>query len=123
MAEAKPFPDREVGERAVSSGQWAGSDRRDRLPPDWAQRRKRVLRRDGHKCQWVKTSGQLCLQPANQVDHRNPGDDHSNENLQALCEWHHLKKSGGEGGRASYSRRRSAKNRLRRPTIADPRQL
>ena len=107
----------------MSSGQWAGSDRRDRLPADWPTRRKRIGRRDGWKCQWPKKSGQLCLQPANQIDHREPGVDHSDENLWALCEWHHGKKSGGEGGRASYSRRKAVKNRLRRPTVADPRQL
>jgi len=99
---------------------WQNSTRRDRLPPDWAKVRKRILRRDRSKCQWRKTSGQLCLQPANQVDHRNPGDDHSDENLQSLCEWHHGKKSGGEGGRASQAQRAQARNKLRRPTEVHP---
>lgn len=92
---------------------WENSDRKDRLPPDWERRRRYVLRRDQGVCQWHKTSG-LCGQPANQVDHIEPGDDHSASNLQALCEWHHGKKSGGEGGRASAALKRANALRFRR---------
>lgn len=99
---------------------WQNSSRRDELPPGWKQIiRPRILRRDGWKCQWRMTSSRKCGQPANQVDHVIPGNDHSDENLQSLCEWHHGKKSGGEGGRASQQSRAQHRNKFRR-TEAHP---
>jgi 5-methylcytosine-specific restriction protein A len=69
---------------------WEGSTRHDRLPPDWPAIRVRILARDGHRCQHHRVDlGRIC------------GDDHSDGNLQALCPWHHRKKSGREGGLAS----------------------
>lgn len=85
---------------------WHGSDRATRLPPDWPRRRKRILRRDS-VCQVCQ------LAPSTEVDHINPGDDHSDANLQGICAPCHATKSGREGGRAA-ARRPSA----RRP--ADP---
>lgn len=86
---------------------WQNSGRRDRLPPDWAKLRKRVLRRDGWMCQWKLEDGRKCLRDANEVDHRRPGDDHSEANLRALCTWHHARKSAGEGARASAAKRKA----------------
>lgn len=81
------------------------SARAARLPDDWTTRRVRVLRRDGYRCQARDSMGSLCGRPANQCDHIEPGDDHSLENLQALCRWHHARKSASEGGRASALKR------------------
>jgi 5-methylcytosine-specific restriction protein A len=97
------------------SGGWAGSDRRERLPADWTARRVRVLRRDGYRCQARDSLGHRCGMPANQVDHIDPGDDHSLENLQALCRWHHARKSSAEGN-AAHRRRPST----RRPPEPHP---
>ena len=69
---------------------WEGSTRRERLPPDWDRRRRRVLLRDGHRCY-------LCGEVASEVDHVEHGDDHSLENLKAICSPCHLKKSAREG--------------------------
>jgi 5-methylcytosine-specific restriction protein A len=79
---------------------WATSKRRDELPSDWTTRRVRVLRRDSYKCQARDSLGVLCGAPANQVDHIEPGNDHSYENLRSLCRWHHARKSYAEGAAA-----------------------
>lgn len=76
---------------------WETSNRKERLPADWSTRRVRVLRRDGYKCQARDSLGVKCGDPANQVDHVQHGDDHSLDNLQALCRWHHARKSSAEG--------------------------
>jgi 5-methylcytosine-specific restriction protein A len=85
---------------------WEGSDRRSRLPGDWPARRAHVLARDGYMCQHVRLdTGRICALRATDVDHIRHGDDHSEANLQALCDWHHKKKSGSEGGKASAEAR------------------
>lgn len=71
----------------------------------------RVLRRDGYRCQARDSLGVLCGEPANQVDHIEHGDDHSLDNLQALCRWHHARKSSAEGAAA----RRPRASRSRAP--------
>lgn len=80
------------------SGGWAGSDRKSRLPEDWEDRRRFVLRRDNYSCQVIRSkSGQVCGKIARDVDHIVAGDDHSYSNLQACCHWHHRYKSAQEG--------------------------
>jgi 5-methylcytosine-specific restriction endonuclease McrA len=64
-----------------------------RLPPDWARRRIRVLRRDAYICQ-------RCGAPATHVDHIIAGDNHELWNLQALCEPCHNRKTSQEGNAA-----------------------
>lgn len=88
------------------AGGWQHSDRKSRLPHDWAQRRIRVLRRDGYRCQHRDEVGILCGAWANQVDHVERGDDHDEANLQALCRDHHAAKSSAEGVAAQPRRRR-----------------
>lgn len=80
---------------------WAGSTRRARLPLDWPHIRLAVLDRDAHACTWM-TDGARCHEPAHEVDHIRRGDDHRQSNLRALCTWHHLRKSGSEGGSAQH---------------------
>lgn len=74
-----------------------GSSRRERLPNDWPERRRRVLERDGHRCY-------RCGAHADEVDHVEPGDDHRIENLAAICTTCHRRKSASEGGRARAAR-------------------
>jgi 5-methylcytosine-specific restriction enzyme A len=83
---------------------WSGSDRASRLPSNWATLRMRVLRRDAYKCQDRDSMGRPCGEPANEVDHVIPGDDHSLENLRAICRWHHARKSSAEGRAAQAPR-------------------
>lgn len=67
--------------------------RAERLPKDWRARRQTVLARDNYLCR-------NCGAPANEVDHRVAGDDHSLDNLQALCTPCHRRKTAWEGVKA-----------------------
>lgn len=83
------------------SGQWEGSQRAQRLPEDWeSYRRPAVLARDKGFCH-------VCHKPgATDVDHLNPGDDHSLSNLAAIHAWPcHARKSAREGVAARAARR------------------
>jgi 5-methylcytosine-specific restriction endonuclease McrA len=84
------------------------SARKLRLPPDWPAIRQRILRRDNYRCQIPGDDGRKCLQPAREVDHIQPGDDHRPANLRAACTKCHAKKSSEEGVQA------------RRRCISDP---
>lgn len=96
------------------------SERGARLPADWQRRRLDVLRRDSYACQAKDSHGVRCLEHANQVDHVERGDDHSLANLQALCEWHHKKKTAREGGDAAASAHRVRYASRFRPREAHP---
>lgn len=87
---------------------WAGSDRRDRLPADWKRRAARIRRRDPYckcagcpKCSSFKLG---CHLATTDVDHIVAGDDHSDGNLQGLCNPCHKHKTGAE--RERITRRR-----------------
>lgn len=89
--------------------QWAGSDRRSRLPADWQAIRKRILRRDGYRCTHRNEDGLRCAELATDVDHIIAGDDHGDRNLRSLCSPHHRIKSSQEGAAAQdFIRRRNA---------------
>ncbi|MCC2278903.1 HNH endonuclease [Streptomyces sp. ET3-23] len=98
---------------------WKGSSRRDRLPPDWPKIRLRVLRRDGYRCTERDQYGERCSEPATDIDHILPGDNHREVNLRALCGWHHQVKSSREGAAAQAAARRRHSKRFRR-TEAHP---
>lgn len=97
---------------------WETSDRKAELPHDWQTRRVRVLRRDAYECQARDSRGIPCLAPANQVDHVEPGPDHSLDNLRALCRWHHARKSSAEGAAARRPRPRRAREPETHPAFA-----
>lgn len=89
---------------------WETSDRRSRLPSDWAATVRRILNRDGQRCRFLFPNGGRC--PARedlQVDHIMPGDDHRDDNLQTLCARHHSMKSAKEGVAARAARKASNK--------------
>lgn len=83
---------------------WATSDRRDRLPADWEQRRQSVKRRAGGRCEKT-TNGKRCPQPGTECDHRDRGDDHRLSNLQWLCTDHHRAKTIAEAQQARNAMR------------------
>ena len=83
---------------------WAGSTRRKRLPRNWHKIRKRVLDRDP----LCSICGYL---PSTVCDHRAPGDDHSDSNLQGICEVCDRVKSSKEGNAAQRG------NRVPRPPV------
>lgn len=99
-----------VGRRTPGTG-WASSDRRSRLPADWARRRVAVLARAGHRCEAVDSLGARCDEHATDCDHVERGDDHRAVNLQALCRWHHNQKTAREAAEA----RRTRPTRRREP--------
>lgn len=94
--------------------QWSSSTRRDRLPADWPTIRKRILKRDRELCQVRMDNGEKCLDLSNEVDHIRSGDDHSEENLQTICRWHHKRKSSTEGAEALHRQRRKVRGSFRR---------
>ncbi|MBS3177741.1 MULTISPECIES: HNH endonuclease [unclassified Pseudoclavibacter] len=66
------------------------------------------MRRAGGQCERLRRDdGKRCPQPATDVDHIKPGDDHSDTNLAALCTWHHKQKTDLEGGTASAIARKA----------------
>lgn len=75
---------------------WAGSTRSQRLPPDWNRKRRRILRRD-KTCQ-LRYPG--CVHLPTEVDHREPGDNHDDANLQAVCAPCHRTKTQAEAADA-----------------------
>lgn len=86
---------------------WEGSTRKERLPRDWPDIRRKVLARDRARCQHRKhEDGPICGKIGNQVDHIKRGDDHSMSNLQVLCAEHHATKSAREGGQSYTPLRR-----------------
>lgn len=104
-------------------GGWQTSDRRARLPKDWARIRRVVLERDGGRCTWTdREDGQWtrCPAPATDVDHIRPGDDHSLENLRSLCGPHHDAKTAKEAGRGRAKRRAEIRKRFRREPEEHP---
>lgn len=110
---------------------WEGSNRRQTLPPNWDQIRRRILKRDGGRCQWVRgDTHRKCLRPATDVDHRIRPDDGGTDddtNLWSLCQWHHRWKSSREGGQASGAARRAKRDARAKPLhpglVADKREL
>jgi 5-methylcytosine-specific restriction protein A len=84
------------------AGGWANSDRRERLPADWAKRRAAVLKRDRGYCQ---IQGPRCVLTATEVDHIVAGDDHEPSNLQAACEPCHQAKTNSERPKLAPRRR------------------
>jgi hypothetical protein len=88
----------------MPNGQWAGSNRAARLPPDWRDRRAEVFRIHGDICHMCGQSG------ADEIDHLVAGDDHR---IEALAPIHgrrtvqrcHVRKSSSEGGKAAQARK------------------
>lgn len=95
---------------------WEGSDRRARLPDNWADLVRQVWQRDGGRCTWkLPKTGKRCPRPGKDVDHRIPGDDHRLSNLRLLCEHHHSKKTAMEGVAGRTKRRTKKREPERHP--------
>lgn len=96
---------------------WETSDRRARLPADWPKLVVKVKERDGGRCTWRLPSGARCPRPGTDVDHRNPGDDHSLSNLQLLCKYHHDKKTLREAYQGRKKRKLPRRREERHPGV------
>jgi 5-methylcytosine-specific restriction protein A len=101
----------------MSNGRFAGSDRRARLPADWASLRAKVLQRDGYRCTWILPGGVRCPVAATDVDHAvEKSDDHRLEAMRSLCGEHHRLKTSIVAGRINGTiRKRMAAARWRSP--------
>lgn len=102
---------------------WSTSNRKDSLPANWVHLRSQVLHAAGGRCEVVKRNGHRCHDKAVAVDHIIPhseggSDDFSN--LQAICEWHHAKKSSAEGGRAFQQNMAKLRASIRREPERHP---
>ncbi|MFE0722020.1 HNH endonuclease [Streptomyces rochei] len=69
------------------------------------------MKRDGYAC---TVNG--CANPATEVDHIRPGDDHSMGNLRAICSDCHKRKSSTEGGQARQRQAAQQRTEIRRRT-------
>ena len=101
---------------------WVGSTRRETLPPDWEQRRRRRLEADGYRCQHVRfDTCTICGRTARDVDHTGDRLDHRHESLRSKCGWHHDEKTNREAGYASgrARRARSQSGRRKHPGLID----
>lgn len=96
----------------MSKKPWQGSNRKERLPTNWQELRRTVIARAAGRCQAPMRDGTRCSDAGIDVDHVIAGDDHSLDNLQLLCRWHHAKKSAREG---SLSRPRYSEKRPQEP--------
>ncbi|WP_142000329.1 HNH endonuclease signature motif containing protein [Amycolatopsis cihanbeyliensis] len=92
---------------------WNTSNRKERLPTNWAEVRLTILRRDHYRCQ---IGDERCLGRATDVDHIRPGDDHRPVNLRAVCARCHARKSAREGN----ARRAQLRARYVRPAGRHP---
>lgn len=91
------------------SGGWANSNRRSRLPSNWAKIRARVLARDV-TCQICKT------RPATHCDHIEAKTDaHAEDRLQGLCGPCHDQKSSREGNDAQRANPKPGRTRPPEP--------
>jgi 5-methylcytosine-specific restriction enzyme A len=63
------------------------------LPKGWPAIRRRVLRRDGHRCTALLADNTRCKEPATEVHHLGSANDHRDEMLTAICAWHHKKET------------------------------
>lgn len=99
---------------------WAGSDRKETLPANWESLRQAVFRRDGNRCVIIKRDGRRCWDRDVECDHIGDRNDHRMENLQSVCSWHHLRKSGSQGGKASAAARKKRRDEYRRQPEVHP---
>lgn len=79
------------------------SRRTSPLPTGWPKLRARVLRRDQHLCQ-LRYPG--CTEYATEVDHIHGADDHSLDNLRAVCNPCHKHRTALQANAAKPKRKR-----------------
>lgn len=93
---------------------WHTSDRRERLPANWAHLRALVRARAGGRCEAeVHVVG--CDLVGTDCDHRIPGDDHSPSNLLWLSAACHKAKTAKESAERNRLRAKMRKRKDAHP--------
>lgn len=65
-----------------------------KLPRNWNRLVRKVMRRCGRRCEWKHAHFEIgCSREAGMVVHAGKKDDHSLDNLLALCTWHAAQKA------------------------------
>ena len=93
---------------------WAGSTRRSRLPDDWPQRVRDIKTRDRGTCQ-ADHHAPRCDRRGTDVDHIEPGDNHSLANLQLLSRACHAAKTAREAAERNRAKVTGRKRPERHP--------
>lgn len=86
------------------TGHWAGSRRRQQLPPDWRSIVTTVRDRAGGHCEWPTG----CDQPGTECDHWEHPNNHHPDALRWLCTEHHRQKTQREAAAAKVAIRAKA---------------
>ena len=86
-----------------------------RLPAsrEWQRIRQAVAKRAGYQCESLMRDGSRCTFVGAECDHIADRNDHSMQNLQWLCSWHHAMKTKREARAGVMAAR--ARNMPREP--------
>ena len=95
---------------------WQGSTRSSRLPANWAELRAEAARRNPRKvCHWCGLPG------GDELDHKVPGDDHRQENLDWIHGWRTVK--NGTSKRNCHGEKSAAEGAAARPSEKRPTEI
>lgn len=93
---------------------WESSQRRESLPSNWSQIRKRILKRDGDRCTASMRDGSRCPTTTGlEVHHTGKANDHREHLLTVLCSWHHAKETAEQSRKAKAIQRSKIRNKFR----------
>lgn len=90
---------------------WRGSDRKQRLPPNWPTLRRQAKERAGGICEMV-AHGYRCTEVGTDADHIEPSGSDDLSNIQWLCRKHHLQKTGRDSHHLRRKKIKAAKARF-----------
>lgn len=96
-------------------GAWRTTPR----PRGWKSLRAATLDRDAHRCTWTYEDGEQCTEAGTDADHIGDPDDHRLENLRALCEYHHRKRTAMQARAARGETPTRARPRAAHPGLIE----
>lgn len=85
--------------------QWRESNRAKRLPKNWQALRTKVKHRANNQCEHTDEHGR-CKATGTDCDHITPGDNHTLDNLQWLCRYHHNQKTSRQANQVKHTNKR-----------------
>lgn len=103
-------------ERWHTRSPFEGSTRRERLPANWDElRAEGLLSNPTQICHWCGKPG------GTDFDHKVPGDDHRQENLDWIHSWRDVK--AGRSTRNCHGEKTGAEGAAARPTLNRPEEV